>query len=1538
MPIVRIGVPIVRIECEKREIGVKVVKKVLLVGTLVFLSVLIIGALLYPIVFAPRVNRNLQATLQRTLEQQFQREVIVDEVRLNFPNPQLTISNLKIARFQKVSEGALLAANSIIARISLKSLFARQIVIEKILIDAPTVWIEFDRQGRSNLPDFGRAEMSPEPKKPSRLQFGEFLKRLIFPQIELRDANIHFVHQQLPLRVDIERLSTSVSLMLEDMNAQGTLTLEGGEFDWQQRGPIATALSGSLAFKNNTLTLSNVDLQANSTHIALNGTLMNLAHPQLDLAINTSLALEELDQFLQLDQNLSGMAAFDGTVTGTISDITAAGRVTCSEGSAWKLDFANVSTDAVYRQTQVFLENLSVDILGGHAEGSGALAFLSAPAYEASLTVEQLDVAEANRFVDEIVLPLAGRMSGAIDVRSETFAFEDLVLQTALTLEEVDAYGVHVPEGDLRVGIRDKTLYIDDLHATVFQGMATGKLQMALASEPHYQIALNVKDAELGDVMTLIPQPPDVAGRVSGNITAHGATYMLNDVVLQADLAIRDMAAYGVKSPRVETQVRIQQSTLSIEKLATDIFDGTLNAQGHLVLAGNALPKFALQATLNDIASRSMLQQLAHQAADQPVLFEGRVSGEVNLTGNTFALEAMTGHVNLTGEGTATSQEGDVPFAMQVKSALQNRILDIEQLDVNSQALQLGMQGTLDLTSSDLQVRYDVASKDIETVLAQVLMFLPGLRENSPLARFSGTIEHLRGTVRGTASAPEVHADAHFTDADLVWARVDDVQATLLYDGASLHIEEVSARYKSAEIAVNNGRILFGQDGEIHLNVPASIKAGHIKDYLALVKQDFPIDGELNIINTTLQGSVTNLQADIALDVSNGTAWNQSFDHLEGTVALIGDRMRFENLVLRKNGGRIALDGFLGFDTSFEATLNVADLNFLALDAFKNVAVHYEGLADIDLQVKGTLRNPVGKASIRLKNLVYQKTPIEDVTCEVSMENQTIQARLVAFRQKFITTFQLTLNDTLDYRAELLMDEAAVEQILSLTTAIEGVTGVISGAITSEGSLKDVNAVSATVKLRRLNLDIFGQKVGNAGEIDLLITPERFTVNSLDIRGDELGLFAQGNLDFGGNFDLAVDGVVDLRPFAGFLPASAGISAITGHLQLICNVQGTVLQPKIEGIAEIHRGSLQLRAYPDPIKNIQGKIAFLPGYIKILQLQGDLGGGSFDTTGTIAYAGTEIQDFQIDVSGKQIAVNRTVEALTMTVSPHIRLSGNLAQQKLAGEVLVHNAVYSQALDIQSLVANKSRKISLSPAQQRSDLALDLFIRAPKDIQVRNRFAEIDMRADLRVQGTTANPQLEGRVEILRGNVRFGDITYRILSGVLEFADPLRLNPEMNIRVETTVQEYTVSLGISGTLNEFTLDMQSDPELSQAQITRLLAAGSNSGTNGYDFVTKPLQTLVEGEVGKALRLDRFSVDVDPLLSGREGAETSPRVTLGKRLFEDLLLTFTTTVGGSETSRQVEIEYRLSDRLSLKASRNEKGEIDANFTFKVKLDEK
>lgn len=158
---------------------------------------------------------------------------------------------------------------------------------------------------------------------------------------------------------------------------------------------------------------------------------------------------------------------------------------------------------------------------------------------------------------------------------------------------------------------------------------------------------------------------------------------------------------------------------------------------------------------------------------------------------------------------------------------------------------------------------------------------------------------------------------------------------------------------------------------------------------------------------------------------------------------------------------------------------------------------------------------------------------------------------------------------------------------------------------------------------------------------------------------------------------------------------------------------------------------------------------------------------------------------------------------------------------------------------------------------------------------------------------------------------------------------------MNVQVETVVQEYDVKLGIDGNLDQFSLNMSSDPPLSDSEIARLLAAGTGTQTGAYSFVTRPLQTVLEGKLEETFRLDRLSVDVDPLLSNSKNSESTPTVTVAKRFFDALMLTYTTSVGGTDRTQLFEAEYELSDKLSITASRDQDGELDTSVTFKFKL---
>lgn len=1519
----------------------KILKKIVLFTLLTFVVVAVLATIMYHSFFAQKVDLYLAQKILSVLEQQLQREVSIGSVHLSFPNPKILITDIAIAREQQLSEGTLLAAKSLQARVLLRSLVSKYILVDDIILDAPSVWIEFDEQGRSNLPTFGGgADKEEQPE--SRFRPDRLVNRLYFPHIQLINAQIHFAQRQIPLTVEVERLNTTVSLALEGLQVQGSIALEGGEVEYQDRGKIPTAFSGNLEFHDNRLSLSAFHLKAGNSELTVDGTIANFSKPELNLSVLARLSLAEIDRFANINQNLSGMAEFQGAVTGAIPDVTASGHLTCEQGTAWKFAFEQLSADVQFQQMQLAITDLDVDVWDGHLAGDVTLSFAGPPQYTATATLTEVDI----DYVDTLLeneLQLEGLLSGDVTVRSDSWGFEDLILQSTVQGKKLETYGVTIPAIKAEVGIQQETVSITKLDADIFQGRVQGEGVLELFADFMYQARLKLDGVELDPVMALIPEPPDVAGRVSGNVETQGSHFDLAHLRLNADLELADLEAYTIQAPTLTAKAGIHEQTLSIERFSVQLFGGEISGSGQLVLAGDTRPLFETELALQEISVQEVMQQFAAQKNDTPIDVRGLISGKVSSSGASFALDAIEAEVSLNGSGdilvaqdAADSEKTAVPFDLALQGALNEGLVSLSTLKVDSAALNLTSSGTLTLIEPQFDLTYQIASENVETLLKQVMFFVPGLDDSSPLAQFRGNIEQLEGTLNGPLSNVTIQAHTRLTQADLVWARAETLTARVDYQGSTLTIAQFQAAYNSAAINAS-GTIDLSNPSDPQLQIPIALQAGKVGDYLAMVKQDLPISGQLQRIEATLSGSVSNLNTALTLEVTQGSAWEQSFDALSGEIELADNRIRIASLNLRKDGGTITTRGFFGFDRSFQAELSAADLNLRDIDALDSLAVQYEGKVDITAQVKGTLEDPRGSANIVFKALSYNQNPIENVTCDMTMQGQELQARLVTFRQKFIAEFDLGLTPDLAYQAQLSMDGAAIEQILSIAVPIEGISGVITGTISSEGSLNNLNALSASVQLSELDLDIFDQQLKNVNPIDLTVTQQELTVNSLELKGEELGLFAKGFLNFQGQYDLDLDGILDLRPIVAFLPKTAGITSLAGRVQLICNVRGTFRNPQIEGVAEINQGRVEVAAYPDPVTDIQGKLAFTKEAIEIVELTGRVSRGTFTSYGTIGYAGLLPEDLSIEVEGKELIVENLIPELKVTVSPHVRITGDLTRQKLVGEVLIHDALYSQELDFQALIFEKSRDISLvSPEEEgeNGQLAFDLFIKAPQNIKIKNKLADLDLRANLRIQGTAANPQIEGRVEVLQGKVIFGDVKYTILSGIFDFLDPLKINPEINLQAETVVQEYDINLGVQGNLEQFSLNMSSDPPLSDTEIARLIASGSG-GSNGYNIVTKPLQTLVEGRIEKAVKLDRVTVNVDPLLSKSGSSESTPTVTLAKRLFEDLMLTFTTSVGGSEKTQIVEVEYELSDNMSITARRRETGEFETNFTFKFKL---
>src|SRR5260370_27806752 len=106
-------------------------------------------------------------------------------------------------------------------------------------------------------------------------------------------------------------------------------------------------------------------------------------------------------------------------------------------------------------------------------------------------------------------------------------------------------------------------------------------------------------------------------------------------------------------------------------------------------------------------------------------------------------------------------------------------------------------------------------------------------------------------------------------------------------------------------------------------------------------------------------------------------------------------------------------------------------------------------------------------------------------------------------------------------------------------------------------------------------------------------------------------------------------------------------------------------------------------------------------------------------------------------------------------------------------------------------------------------------------------AELDAEANIRVRGTWEHPILLGHIHVLSGDLLFHGSRYRVARGDINFANPFRLDPVVNVEASTTIQQYEITLNFNGPASKLTLAYRSDPPLPAHDIVTLLALGRPS---------------------------------------------------------------------------------------------------------------
>jgi translocation and assembly module TamB len=221
--------------------------------------------------------------------------------------------------------------------------------------------------------------------------------------------------------------------------------------------------------------------------------------------------------------------------------------------------------------------------------------------------------------------------------------------------------------------------------------------------------------------------------------------------------------------------------------------------------------------------------------------------------------------------------------------------------------------------------------------------------------------------------------------------------------------------------------------------------------------------------------------------------------------------------------------------------------------------------------------------------------------------------------------------------------------------------------------------------------------------------------------------------------------------------------------------------------------------------------------------------------------------------------------------------------------------------------------------------------------------------DVRLQGSLANPVEVGAVHFLNGEAIFRGNRFTLDRGDLSLTNPIRTQATLDLEAQTRVQQYDLTVDVSGPLGRLKMAYRSDPPLPTEDVLSLLALGyarqqqeaSTSGLVSSFAGGNPLQSVGESALlsqalssqvtGRIQRLFGVSrIKIDPNV-GLPGFSSGARVTVEQQVTRDLTLTYITNTASSQY-QIIQFEWAVGENVSLIGVRDPNGIFGVELRFR------
>jgi translocation and assembly module TamB len=402
-----------------------------------------------------------------------------------------------------------------------------------------------------------------------------------------------------------------------------------------------------------------------------------------------------------------------------------------------------------------------------------------------------------------------------------------------------------------------------------------------------------------------------------------------------------------------------------------------------------------------------------------------------------------------------------------------------------------------------------------------------------------------------------------------------------------------------------------------------------------------------------------------------------------------------------------------------------------------------------------------------------------------------------------------------------------------------------------------------------------------------------------------------------------------------------------GAVALDLSVRGALARPDIYGRVDLRKASMNFAGLPNGIDNANALIFLYRDRATIDSFTAESGGGKVALTGFVNFGG--LTSFHLQAQANEVRV-RYPEGVSSSMNAKLSFTGTPERSLLAGDVVVTRVGFNPRSDLGSLLA-RSLQPAGAPTRARpfeQGLHFDVHVVTSPQVRFETKLTrDIQADADLRLRGDMIRPVLLGRVLINQGDVLFFGNKYTINSGQILFVNAAKIEPVVNLDLETRARAVEITLHVSGPADRLNVSYRSDPPLSFPEIVALLttgrepaasvaASGSQTQLN-QNWRQAGANALLSQAIANPIagRLQRFfgvsRLKIDPQITGVTTSNAAARVTVEQQIANNLAFTYITDLSRAQ-AQTIRVELNFNKDWSAVALREENGLFGIDFLYK------